>query len=87
MTIVETGRLKMTQPKRKFKVYLVGKGNGCYTQQYSKGFMGETWATSKAKAVNNIHYRIMQNGEELPLTQYDSMGYGYVEYVLMAEEA
>ena len=77
----------MKNPKRKFNVYLVGKGNGCYTHQYSKDFMGETWATSKAKAVNNIHYRIRQNGEELPLTQYDSMGYGFVEYVLVAEEA
>lgn len=76
----------MEQQKRKYAVYLLGKGNGCYAHQYCKEFMGETWATSKKKAVNNVHYRIRQNGEELPPTQYDSMGYGFVEYVLVAEE-
>lgn len=76
----------MEQRKRKYAVYLLGKGNGCYARQYCKEFMGETWASSKSKAVNNIHYRIRQNGEELPPTQFDSMGYGCVEYVLVAEE-
>ena len=76
----------MSPRKRHYEVYLVGHGHGCYARNYAKHFMGETWATSKAKAVNNIRYRIHQSGEELPGGLGDSEGMGYVEYVLEAEE-
>jgi hypothetical protein len=87
MTTVLTGRVKMAATKKKYRVYLLGKGNGCYAHEYSKDFMGETWAVSKKQATSNIHYRIRKNHEELPQPLYDSMGYGFVEYVLVAEEA
>ena len=76
----------MTLPKKKYEVYLVGTGHGCFNKNYSRHLMGETWAVSKKKAVSNIHYRIHKSGEELPGTLEDSYGMGYVVYTLEAEE-
>lgn len=77
----------MPQKKQKYHVYLLGLGHGCYSREYSRAFMGETWAVSKAQAVNNIHFRIVRSGERLPNDIVDSMGLGYVTYVLKAERA
>lgn len=76
----------MAARKRHYKVYLVGHGTGCYAQRYYKEFMGETWAVSKYQAANNIHYRLVKDGQRLPDTQIDTYGLGCVRYVLEAEE-
>lgn len=73
--------------KRKYKVYLVGHGTGCYAQNYYKEFVGETWATSRNQAANNMHYRLIKEGQQLPEPQIDTYGLGWVRYVLEAEEA
>lgn len=77
----------METKKRKFNVYLVGLGEGCYAKELHKEFIGETWAISDKQAINNIHHRLRQTGETLPDIQVDSMGMGYVTYVLRAEKA
>ena len=81
--IVLTGRLRM-EKKQKFKVYLVGKGHGCYASEYWREELGETWATSKEKAISNIRYRLRQKGELLPDDLGDSEGRGYVTWVFEA---
>ena len=68
------------EKKQKFKVYLVGKGHGCYASEYKKTALGETWATSRAKAISNIRYRLRQKGELLPDDLGDSEGMGFVHY-------
>lgn len=70
--------------KRLFKVYLVGQGHGCYATEYKREFLGDTWATSKAKAVSNIRYRLRQKGELLPEDLGDSEGRGHVVWVFEA---
>jgi hypothetical protein len=81
--IVLTGRLRM-EKKQKFKVYLVGQGHGCYASEYWREDLGETWATSRAKAISNIRYRLRQKGELLPDDLGDSEGRGYVTWVFEA---
>ena len=81
--IVLTGRQKM-EKKQKFKVYLVGQGHGCYASEYWREDLGETWATSKEKAISNIRYRLRQAGELLPDDLGDSEGLGFVHYSLEA---
>lgn len=70
--------------RRTFKVYLVGRGSGCYAKEYRREFMGSTLAVTPAQAINNIMYRLRQNGEYLPDDIEDSMGMGYVHYELEA---
>ncbi len=70
--------------KRLFKVYLVGHGEGCYAKEYRREEIGQTFATSPAKAVSNIKFRLRQKGEYIPEDQYDSAGLGYVYYSLEA---
>ena len=50
----------MEQIKRKYKVFLVGRGEGCYAKDFYRGLLGETWAVSPAKAISNIKYRLRQ---------------------------
>lgn len=72
--------------KHKYEVYLVGRGSGCYAkeQKSKKVLLGETWAVSKAKAVANIHYRMHQNGEELPEDYGDDFE-GCITWTMEAE--
>jgi len=74
----------METNKRKFTVYLVGHGSGCYAKEYRRELIGSTWATSAAKAVSNIKYRLRQKGEYLPDDLGDSEGMGFVHYELEA---
>lgn len=74
----------MANEKHKFTVYLVGRGTGCYASEYRRELMGSTWATSAAKAVSNIKYRMRKNGERLPDDLGDSEGMGFVHYELEA---
>lgn len=77
----------METNKRKFTVYLVGHGTGCYASEYYKEFLGETWAVSPEKAIANIRYRLRQKGELLPDDLGDSEGMGFVHYELEAVPA
>ena len=77
----------MANAKHKFTVYLVGHGSGCYASEYRRELIGSTWATSAAKAVSNIKYRMRQNGERLPDDLGDSEGMGFVHYELEAVPA
>ena len=72
------------EKKQKFKVYLVGKGHGCYASEYWREDLGETWAVSPEKAISNIRYRLRQKGELLPEDLDDSEGRGYVQWVFEA---
>jgi len=47
----------MRKPKEKYKVYLVGKGVGCYAEDYCNDFLGETWAVSEKQAISQVRYR------------------------------
>ena len=74
----------MATEKRKYEVYLVGHGTGCYASEYYKEVLGETWAVSAEKAISNIRYRLRQKGELLPEDLDDSEGRGYVTWVFEA---
>jgi hypothetical protein len=69
-----------------YKVYIVGKGHGCYAAEYWREKLGETWAVSSAKAISNIKYRLRQSGEVLPEDFGDSEGKGYVHFKFEAVE-
>lgn len=77
----------MEQIKRKYKVFLVGHGEGCYAKDFYRGLVGETWAVSPAKAISNIKYRLRQQGDRLPDDLGDSQDMGYVHFELEAEIA
>lgn len=70
--------------KQKYKVYLVGTGHGCYTEDYYREDLGSTWAVSPEKAISNIKYRLRQARELLPDDLGDSEGLGFVHYSLEA---
>lgn len=77
----------MATEKRKYEVYLVGHGTGCYASEYYREALGETWAVSAEKAISNIRYRLRQKGELLPDDLGDSEGMGFVHYTLEAVPA
>ena len=77
----------MATEKRKYEVYLVGHGTGCYASEYYREALGETWAVSPEKAISNIRYRLRQKGELLPDDLGDSEGMGFVHYTLEAVPA
>ena len=77
----------MATEKRKYEVYLVGRGTGCYASEYYREALGETWAVSAEKAISNIRYRLRQKGELLPDDLGDSEGMGFVHYELEAVPA
>lgn len=77
----------MATEKRKYEVYLVGHGTGCYASEYYREALGSTWAPSAAKAISNIKYRLRQKGELLPDDLGDSEGMGFVHYTLEAVPA
>ena len=43
--------------KKHYAVYYVGIGSGVYAHDYSRTFVGKTWATSPEQACNNVRYR------------------------------
>lgn len=77
----------MATEKRKYEVYLVGHGTGCYASEYYREALGETWAVSAEKAISNIRYRLRQKGELLPDDLGDSEDMGFVHYTLEAVPA
>ena len=43
--------------KKHYNVYYVGKGFGCYAEDYCKVFLGDTWAVSEKKACSQVRWR------------------------------
>ena len=72
----------MTKQKRKYQVFWVGTGTGCYAKDYCREFLGETWAVSEAQACNNIRYR---TGFPLCDELGDRAGEGYVFFIMEAK--
>ena len=70
--------------KRRYDVFLVGHGTGCYAKEYYRERLGGTWAVSEEKAISNIRYRLRQSGELLPDDLGDAEGMGFVHYDLEA---
>lgn len=71
--------------KHTYDVYLVGKGTGCYKEDYRRIYIGTTKAISEAKACNNVRYKIMKdkenpNGGYSSWVQGDYLDEGYVIY-------
>jgi hypothetical protein len=40
-----------------YNVYYIGKGNGCYAEDYCKTFVGRTKAVSPEKACSQVRWR------------------------------
>ena len=80
----------MEQKKKHFKVYYVGRGEGCYAKDYSRELLGETWAISKEKACSNVRYR--HRNKQNPNGGYssnilgDSLDMGFVKFEYEAVE-
>jgi len=76
--------------KKKYSVYYVGKGTGCYAEDYQRTYIGDTWATSKEKACSNVRYRLRD--KEHPHGDYsinfldDSEEMGFVKFTYEAVE-
>ena len=47
----------MKRIKQKYDVFWVGRGTGCYAENYCREYAGSTFAVSEAQAVNNIRHR------------------------------
>lgn len=73
----------MAKLKRKYQVFWVGTGYGCYAKEYCKELLGETWAVSEKQAVNNIHFR---TGYPFCDVLGDCLGEGHVDFELKAVE-
>jgi len=77
----------MAQTKRKFYVYRVGEGTGCYARNYKVDFIGSTWAVSAKQACNLVRYRVLKNENwDVTLPLYDSGDLGSVNFHLDAYE-
>ena len=48
----------INKPKKHYAVYWVGEGEGVYAKDYSREYIGETWAVSPAQACNNVRYSL-----------------------------
>lgn len=51
-------KIKPKKDKHKYDVYVIGKGYGCYAEDYCKTFVGTTWAISEEQACNNVRFRM-----------------------------
>lgn len=74
----------MAKPKRKYAVYKVGKGDGCYAKDYCRDFVGETFAVSEKQAINQVVYR-NGNGRRFDILG-DYLEEGIVVFYYEAEE-
>lgn len=76
--------------KKKYSVYYVGKGTGCYAEDYQRTYLGDTWATSPEKACSNVRFRLRD--EKHPNGGYstdflgDSEDMGFVDFYYEAVE-
>ena len=80
----------MKKAKKHYNVYYVGKGDGCYAENYKRIYIGDTWAESSKKACSNVRYRLRDknnpNGGYSTDIMGDSQGMGYVEFSFEAIE-
>lgn len=60
--------------KKHYKVYYVGKGTGCYAEDYQKTYLGETWAISPEKACSNVRFRFRDKTHPNGGYSYDILG-------------
>ena len=75
----------MEQTKRKYNVYRIGTGYGCYARDYRRDFVGSTWAVSDKRACNQVRYRALKNDRfDLVAPMYDSRDEGMVKFHLEA---
>lgn len=80
----------MKKTKKHYNVYYIGTGNGCYTENYSKTFLGDVWAVSEEQACNYVRYRYRD--KERPNGGYsidilgDRLDEGMVVFKYIAEE-
>lgn len=49
--------IDLPRTKRKYNVFIVGTGCGCYAEKYYREFVGTTMAVSAQQACNNVRYR------------------------------
>lgn len=47
----------MKKPKKHYKVYYIGTGEGVYAENYQNTYLGEVWAVSEKQACNYVRYR------------------------------
>ena len=77
------------KPKIHYAVYLVAYGEGVYAP-HGKKLLGETWATSAAKACSNVRYRLRDKNRPHGGYSIDVVGdildEGSVMYTYEAEE-
>ena len=73
------------ESKRKYNVYRVGTGYGCFARNYRRDFIGSTWAVSDKRACSQVRYRESQKYNfNLLEPLYDSLDMGYVTFSLEA---
>lgn len=81
----------MGRSKRKYEVFLIGTGYGCYARDYCKEFCGTTWAVSEKQAVNNVRYQLRTKdhpyGGPCAWDLGDRLDEGYVDFHYEAIEA
>lgn len=52
---------KEKKPKKHYEVYYVGKGWGCYAEDYQRAYLGDVWAVSEKQACNFVRFRHRDN--------------------------
>lgn len=80
----------MKKEKKHYNVYYVGKGTGCYAENYQKTFLGDVWAVSEKQACNFVRYRFRDdkhpNGGYSTDILGDYLDEGFVNFYYKAEE-
>lgn len=77
----------MGQNKRKYYVYRVGEGTGCYARNYKVDYIGSAWAVSPQQACNFVRFRVLKEENwDVTLPLYDSGDMGSVKFHLAAYE-
>ena len=80
----------MKKPKKHYNVYYVGKGTGCYAENYQKTYLDEVLAVSEKQACNFVRYRFRDSKHPNGGYSTDFIGdiydEGYVDFYYQAEE-
>lgn len=75
----------MPAPKKKYYVYRIGEGWGCYARNYKSDYIDSTWAISEKQACNNIRYKYKKDMSwDLEEPYGDAMDMGGVTFRLKA---
>ena len=65
---------KRQKQRKKYAVYYVGTGEGCYAKEYKKIYLGDTWAVSKEEAESNVRFRYRDEKHPNGGYSYDILG-------------